>query len=613
LTFTDKPKENTSCKDLSRWGDIFVKSVRFGARASVLALATTLAACGGGSGGVGSTPTPTPAPTPTPTPTPAASNDDLIAPLVSESFANDAVTGNSSYPTSGANGTSNAVRGTLSVAYDASNQSYTITVASRSKTFAPSQMDVSLSNSQISVYKAVNGNVTDTLTLTKPGTSGSLTYQYVGSGFWQGTTQGSNTISGSLDAFTYGIITPAASVPRTGNASYAIDLLGTVSYADTPASLRGTGTLLAKFGTGEFVFNGNAQEVLPTGQVNGTLSFSSTGTIASSGNSFAGNFDLSGFAAPTSSLNGRFYGPNASELGASWSIMSTNIAAVGTIMGRATTAGALLTTPASFALTLPAEISSYDTDAAGNQISQHYSDGRFGLNNFAIAGSLGNNSYTVSNGVIASTTFQSSDLSAADSDASWLVYRRTVNGAPSELRLFQTGSSNPKIALTYTSFGRWNDRQAGSTPSTYIQVQRVFTFGQKTDLAFRPTSGTATYSGVMMGVAHNLSGTPYKNYTLDGTFDLAFNFTANTMSGIARTSITDVTGGSPIALPNLSLTGNLHPASVDFIGNIGVGGFKGSFFGPNSEEIGATFQTSLQNPASANEFVQIAGAMAGKR
>jgi len=141
-----------------------------------------VSACGSG-GGVNSTPTPSPtptSPTPTPTsptPTPSQANASLVDLQYIERFANVAATANASFPTGGAAATVQSAPSTVTLNYDAATRGYTLAVDGRMQTFLPSQIDAAQSNAAITVYVRTNGDTTESLTLTKPGTSGRLTYQ----------------------------------------------------------------------------------------------------------------------------------------------------------------------------------------------------------------------------------------------------------------------------------------------------------------------------------------------------------------------------------------------------------------------------------------------------
>ena len=312
-------------------------------RLRVLALVSAsalLSACGGGGGGVASTPTPPATPPTPPAPPPAQTNASLADLKYSESFANDAATGSATFNASGTyqNGTSGTAA--LTVNYNATDRSYTLSTGGRSQTFSPSDRDAVNSSAQADVYVRSGSSATDSLTLTRPGSSGSLTYTYVGAGIWQRTAN--DKLSGSIDAFTYGVTTPAAGVPRTGSGSYIVDLLGVIASNGSVLgvhAIRGSGTLDVNFANGNITTSGNINaSPLPGGGYAAPGSFMGTATLSSSANAFAGTLRLSESEPFTGPLNGRFYGPAANEVGAAFSGTGQNFGVVaGTIIGPAGT------------------------------------------------------------------------------------------------------------------------------------------------------------------------------------------------------------------------------------------------------------------------------------
>jgi hypothetical protein len=256
------------------------------ASVALLALAT-LSACGdGGGGGVASTPTPPPPPAPpSPPPPPPPPNTSLINLTSSESFVNDAATGSANFPKTGTGQTATATPTAMTVAYDLASKGYTLTVGSRSLTFLPSDIDAAQSNAGVAVYVKRNGTTTDSLSLTKPGTAGRFTYEFVGGGFWQRTTDGAAAVSGSFDAFSYGKPTTDAAVPRTGRAEYAIDVLGVETVPNNVLGITGTGTTQIDFTTGDLTLKGTL-----TGTRFGTAGFGGGGKMSSTANAFTGGF-----------------------------------------------------------------------------------------------------------------------------------------------------------------------------------------------------------------------------------------------------------------------------------------------------------------------------------
>ena len=594
--------------------------IRFGVLVPAILI---LSACGGG--GIsstpapptsGPTPSPSPTPSPTPTPPPTTANADLLNLTKSETFTNDGVTGSASYPNSGTNGTTSSAKATIGIVYDAATKTYTITNGSRSRAFASGTIDGALSNSKQNVFKIVNGSTTDTLTLNKPGTSGALTYKYVGAGFWQRTTTGSSNTSGTFDAFTYGVETPDAAVPRSGNANYSIDLQGTAAYLDEPTSILGAGNMLVRFDTGAIDISGEANEtIVRTGVTNGPFGFFGSALLASNRNSFAGKLtlnNLGGLVDSGDSLFGRFYGPNAEEVGAAWFLRTVDgVSAAGTITGRAK-ASANLNNPASYQIddahTLESEV-----DSNGNLLTFLGNTARYYPQQFQVGGS--GFAFRISD-PFRSAQFASGDRVAAESNATYSVYKNTAGGVTNKLKLFNSGTANPAIKLTYSSFGIWTDTRSGSAAGRFENVERYFLYGQPTDQQFIPASGSASYGGIVVGTGYGSGGATQNIYNVGGTFQLGFNFADGSFNGLMNGNLRNVNGGTLMDLPEFSLSGQ-NARFGRFAGQLSgtgsFGGFSGGFFGSNLDEIAAIFQTGANSPFDLNEQLFLQGAILGKK
>lgn len=327
-----------------------MSSVRLATHASFAALSLALAACGGGGGGVGSTPnppaptpapgpTPTPGPAPTPTPTPAptpapsaGANDDLLPTLVSESFTNTAVRATASFNATTGQQTAGSTQPiTATISYNSANQSYTLSTPTGSITFGPGDIDNAQSSAGAVAYVKTNGNQTDSLTLTRPGTSGPLTYRYVGGAFWQRTVQTSSTISGSIDSIVYGVETQSGGVPVSGKANYDIDLIGARTTTNSLVGLAGEGTATVDFASGKILVIGDIT-------IGTTLAFQSMfygSASISSGGTFSGSLVIEDGEVFNGILDGRFFGPNAAEIGAAFRATGpSNMVASGALLGR---------------------------------------------------------------------------------------------------------------------------------------------------------------------------------------------------------------------------------------------------------------------------------------
>lgn len=300
-------------------------SVRKWAVVSVSMVSLTLAGCGGGGGDVASTPPPTPTPTPT-----GPVNADLLGPLKSESFANLAVHGSANFDGTTVKGSTASQ--TATIRYDAATQSYSLSTTSGKITFAPTDIDSSLTSAGATAYVRKSGSVTDSLTLTKPGTSGRFTYKYVGSAFWQHTNIGNNSGSGTVDAFVYGAPTPDAAIPRSGNGFYDIDLLGTEAFPSGVAALAGQGGASVDFAKGKMRIDGTMNGVYLSGM---EVNFVGDLTLASANNRFSGNIAWADADTFAGTVDGQFFGPASEELGATFRASATDgRLAVGTLTGR---------------------------------------------------------------------------------------------------------------------------------------------------------------------------------------------------------------------------------------------------------------------------------------
>ena len=279
----------------------------------VLASTFALAACGGGEGGgVASTPTTPSAPTLPGTGT----NASLVGTLQSENFANIASAGLASISRLNAVPTFDHGAITLQVVYDAATKSYALKTGATSETFAPADKDASLSNAAVTTYKHLKGADASYLTLTVPGTASGQT-RYVGAGFWQRSVTSAATLDVAVDTFVYGAAT--ASPPRTGSASYGVNLVGVaLTNALDVYGLAGSGRLFADFGSGkvaldaDYAINGGTQKL---------IGFAS---IAADGKGFSGKFDSGYRGWAPGTWQGGFFGPDAAEVGATGAVHNEN-------------------------------------------------------------------------------------------------------------------------------------------------------------------------------------------------------------------------------------------------------------------------------------------------
>jgi hypothetical protein len=276
--------------------------------------------------------------------------DSPATPLVTENFTNDvesATTGNMGYLTL----TTHSPNRPLTVHYDAAAKSYTLQLPGRASwTFAPADIQPGGDPNTV-VYVAYDltafRGATEQLVLTKNSAS---TYTYVGAGLWtrvelhQGYTDDTET------AFTYGVETPDAAVPRTGTGTYTVQLGGLMKVNDpaiygatsgTTFGLSGTGLLTANFASNFISADGRLYVFDPAtlAQYGSDMPWNATAAIYSTTNNFNGSFTVGGPRTLAGEWGGRFYGPAAEELGGSFYAgyangTPENIAVVGAILGK---------------------------------------------------------------------------------------------------------------------------------------------------------------------------------------------------------------------------------------------------------------------------------------
>jgi hypothetical protein len=616
------------------------------ASVALLALAT-LSACGdSGGSGVASTPTPPspPAPpSPPPPPPPTPPNTSLLNLTSSESFVNDAVTSAATFDTTGQIPKNiSASPATAIIAYDLQSKNYSITVSGRSQTFTPASADAINTSAQIASFKVVAGTTTDILTITKPGTSGAYTYQYVGGGFWQRSVQTGTSIVGTLDAFTYGIPTLTTGVPRTGNAAYNFDALGTLvvpNGSPAPYSLGGSGRFLIDFSTGDLTGTGAFKEI--DTNTNTQTAFNEpwigSAKLSATSNSFLGTSQYNRFGIPfVGSLTGRFYGPAGEEIGAAiYGTSSSGGAFAAALIGRKDPNGAginlsLTGLSANQNFVTRSTFIQYEVNPQTGQMVRvvyandplQFSGG--GGANAQFSYTQSPQSYSISDPhlgqmPVPTGTYGTGQIAPTQSDARFTEYSTTNGTTATSLRLYKTGAANSEIALSYASFGIWDQTQKPNTAGNNFTDTTYFTYGiNSTSIPV----GSATYNGFLHGVA-NSTQAGSDIYSLTGSFQFLANFTANTLTGSLtanginqRTSATQSFGTYTLSQgQSQSITAGPigFGAYLDAGANTSIGYVKGSYYGPLAKEIGGVFMIKQPDTQNAGQFIYLNGAIVGSR
>jgi hypothetical protein len=203
---------------------------------------------------------------------------------------------------------------------------------------------------------------------------------------------------------------------------------------------------------------------------------------------------------------------------------------------------------------------------------------------------------------------------AAASNATFTAYQGTGFTA----RMYNPGPSNPQLVLSYTSFAEiiedTTNQGRAVTSAHYIP------FGGQTPNFQVPTTGSATYSGVVYGSGdHNSLA---NDAALAGTSTFNVNFATNAANMQLSVTATDKITGTVMNMGNLGYTGtlggscpggcnrNTFQLSIDPVAVPGgTGQMNGQFNGPNAAEYGASFRFDIPGANGGN----FAGVTVGKK
>jgi hypothetical protein len=323
-------------------------------------------------------------------------------------------------------------------------------------------------------------------------------------------------------------------VPRTGQAAYSTNVFGLATTPGyEPIAFQGTGRFDVNFLTGVFSTSASTTEtglVTGYGVSGGGVGITGSGHLSSSDGTFSGTVGYGGQnASGQGALAGRFYGPNGTELGATFSASGADgSAASGAIVGVQNSSLA----PTNLNLTnLVADQLYYIQGEQFVRMQTPTGD----VNASATLGySQAQQSVSGNFSVTTPTTeFQGGTFAATDQVSARLPnftsYQKTTNGQVSTLDLYKTGAGNTELALTYLSFGRWGavvPENGGFTAN----ASYYFVYGFRTDAsAIAARTGTASYNGVAYGAGFNAAtGTAYD---VTGTSAFNVDFSHSTYSG----------------------------------------------------------------------------------
>lgn len=184
-----------------------------------------------------------------------------------------------------------------------------------------------------------------------------------------------------------------------------------------------------------------------------------------------------------------------------------------------------------------------------------------------------------------------------------------VSGWGDTLTVLTNSANNSRIVLSYLSYGLYVPVNG---PGVFNQPEVIaFIFGTETPAGNMPRTGSATYQGIVDGVAFD--GSAALQQGLRGsTGSLSANFATGSVSTSLALRATGFTGalsgggtiGAGTGHFDGSLTGTLN-------GTGATGSFIGGFYGPNAAEAGYVFNAATGSPS--NPGIGAVGAFVGKQ
>jgi hypothetical protein len=422
-------------------------------------------------------------------------------------------------------------------------------------------------------------------------------------------------------------------MPRTGFASYAIDLIGIESgYQPQIAALAGSGTMDVDFAGGQILFSGSGLRKpatdVPPYAYNPNFGFSGKASLTAGTAAFNGQMTVD---AAGSTLSGRFFGPTAEEVGASFTIgTGTSVnKTVGTITGRKRSGdvNTVFTPLADLVGTQSFELAQSGfpftalvQNSRGTQPGEVVSETTAYNTAWATLGfDPAAKSYTFDG-----RTFTPTNVVAAESSDGVKTYRQVDGDKTATLRIYTPNGSNGSVALTYSGFADYMRLQQPAAGTTDAVVRIWSAYGAETLAANMPRSGSATYIGQIYGDAYRNG---YVAYDMRGTSSIIVNFGGGSVSGELHPIFTPVGGGSALDLGGLRIVAQIGSG----LGSTKANAFQGSavemnnatratvqiegrFFGPTAQELGANFVGYwMPSTGNVNDTLWFHGVAAGKR
>lgn len=166
----------------------------------------------------------------------------------------------------------------------------------------------------------------------------------------------------------------------------------------------------------------------------------------------------------------------------------------------------------------------------------------------------------------------------------------------------------PDSQFSYTSWGRWVQTFEYEDPPENLTTG-IFVYGNATDPAAIPRTGSASYSGAVVGTSNQ-----YGIHTdIAGSVDLLFDFGAGTLAGEMNPTICFfdcVPLGTYTFIDTVYASGSTtFSGAFSFDGKATDSWFEGLFNGPSAQELMATFSAPFT--AYAGTDGEMSGTMSG--
>lgn len=195
------------------------------------------------------------------------------------------------------------------------------------------------------------------------------------------------------------------------------------------------------------------------------------------------------------------------------------------------------------------------------------------------------------------TSFTTADRlpnGSGGSSAAITLYEKEAGNRSDSLALFNPGSGNPALALTYVSYGAWQTILEG--PDSLDVSQQMFVYGVRQSPT-QPSTGSASYTTRVDGFWATGAG----GFALTGSSSFTADFSAMTVATSLNLTGVPVVPGSSVSLGSFTGTGTiaqlgggfsgtLTHQGTDQFGNSYSGAFNGAFFGPQGQEMGYSFR-----------------------